>query len=161
MTNRNRRSGVEDRWHRSDGTPTARNGKGLRWRARYVDDQGREHAQGFGRRSDAQQWLNEVTTAQMTGTYVDPALGKVTLRSFYRDWSARQVWVAGSRANVNATVGSAPFADVALADLRVSHIESWVAAMTADLAPSTIRTRFANIRAVIRAAIADRTCRLT
>jgi integrase len=156
MTQRNRRSGVEDRWTRSDGAPSVTRGKGLRWRARYVDDQGREHAKGFGRRADAQRWLDEITAAQVTGTYTDPALGKVTLRSFYREWSTRQVWVPGSRSNMNATVASVPFADVALADLRISHIESWVSAMTADLAPSTIRTRFANVRAVIRAAIADR-----
>jgi integrase len=156
MTTRGRRSGVEDRWSRSDGTPSANHGKGLRWRARYVDDQGHEHAKGFGRRADAQTWLNEITAAVVTGTYTDPALGKVTFDSFYRGWSTRQVWVPGSRANMDLAVGSVPFADVALADLRISHIESWVAAMTADLAASTIRTRFANIRAVIRAAIADR-----
>ena len=51
---RNRRAGVEDRWSRSDGTPAATHGKGLRWRGRYVDDRGREHAKGFGRRTDAQ-----------------------------------------------------------------------------------------------------------
>ena len=35
---RNRRAGVEDRWHRADGKQTARYGVGMRWRARYVDD---------------------------------------------------------------------------------------------------------------------------
>jgi integrase len=58
---------------------------------------------------------------------------------------------------MNQTVRSVPFADVALADLRVSHIEGWVATMVdSGLAASTIRTRFANARAIVRAAVADR-----
>ena len=44
---RNRRSGVEDRWRRTDGTPSARAGKGKRWMARFVDNQGRENAKAF------------------------------------------------------------------------------------------------------------------
>jgi hypothetical protein len=79
---RNRRAGVEDRWTRSDGAPSAAHGKGLRWRARYVDDAGREHARGFGRRGDAQRWLDQITAAQVVGTYTDPALGKMTFASF-------------------------------------------------------------------------------
>ena len=42
MTTRNRRSGVEDRWHKADGQQTATYGSGKRWRARYVDENGRE-----------------------------------------------------------------------------------------------------------------------
>ena len=156
MTTRNRRAGVEDRWTRSDGTPSAAHGKGSRWRARYVDDQGREHAKGFARKTDAQAWLDEQTAALVTGSYVDPALGKVTFASFYADWSARQVWVSGTRTNMNLVIGSVPFGDVPLTELRASHLEAWVAAMAATFAPSTVRSRFANVRTVIRAAVADR-----
>lgn len=77
---RNRRSGVEDRWRRSDGTPTAADGKGKRWRARYVDPDGKEHARGFVRKTDAQRWLDEVTASVVTGQYVDPKAGQVTFR---------------------------------------------------------------------------------
>jgi integrase len=153
---RNMRAGVEDRWTRSDGSPSAAQGKGSRWRARYVDDDGREHAKGFARRADAQAWLNEITAAQVVGTYVDPKLGKVTFASFYADWSARQVWVSGTRTNMNLVIGSVPFGDVPMADLRASHLEAWVVSMAATFAPSTVRSRFANVRTVIRAAVADR-----
>jgi hypothetical protein len=58
---RNRRAGVEDRWTKTvrdaDGNmqtaPSASHGKGKRWRARYVDDEGKEHAKGFSRNADA------------------------------------------------------------------------------------------------------------
>ena len=50
---RNRRAGVEDRWTTAAGEPSANHGKGKRWRARYVDERGREHAKGFARKVDA------------------------------------------------------------------------------------------------------------
>ena len=55
---RNRRAGVEDRWTTAAGEPSASHGKGKRWRARYVDDRGREHAKGFARKVDATHWLD-------------------------------------------------------------------------------------------------------
>jgi hypothetical protein len=59
---RNRRGGVEDRWtktvHDPDGTvrtvPSAANGQGVRWRARYVGPDGKEYSKRFARKADAQ-----------------------------------------------------------------------------------------------------------
>ncbi|APE08166.1 site-specific integrase [Rhodococcus sp. 2G] len=162
---RNRRAGVEDRWYKTiydeqkqpQRVESSNHGKGKRWRARYVDDDGREHVRGFTRKTDAQQWLDEVTAAQVTGTYIDPAKGKVTFASFYREWSTRQVWVTGTAQAMNLAANSVIFSDVALADLRPSHIEKWVRSMVdADLQPSTIKTRFNNVRSVLRAAVRDR-----
>lgn len=42
------------------------------WRARYRDAAGKEHSKHFDRKTDAQRWLDEVTTAIVTGQYVDP-----------------------------------------------------------------------------------------
>jgi integrase len=125
--------------------------------ARYVDDEGREHSKAFSRKSDAQAWLNDVVAAQMTGSYVDPKRGQVTFASFYAEWSKRQVWVSGTRHAMDLAANSVTFGSVALSDLRVSHVEGWVKAMQdKELEPTTIRTRFANVRNVIRAAVRDR-----
>jgi hypothetical protein len=43
-----------------------------KYRARYRDGDGREHARHFGRKVDAQRWLDEVTASMVTGSYVDP-----------------------------------------------------------------------------------------
>lgn len=162
---RNRRAGVEDRWTKTarlpDGTtesvPSAAHGKGLRWRARYVDENGKEHAKGFRTKVAAQAWLNTVVAAQETGSYIDPALGKVTFSSFYKEWSKRQVWVSGTIHSANLSANSVTFGDVAFADLRASHLEEWVKRMQDNgLEPTTIRTRFANVRNVLRAAARDR-----
>ncbi len=160
---RNRRSGVEDRWNKTvrdtegnlQTVPSAAHGKGKRWRARYVDENGREHAKGFARKSDAQSWVDtEITAKFATGTYVDPQRGRTTFASFYKDWSARQVWVSGTKHAMDLAANSVTFANVGLGDLRPSHVESWVKAMQDnELEPTTIRTRFANVRNVIRAAV--------
>lgn len=67
------------------------------WRARYRDAAGREHARHFPRKVDAQRWLDEVTTSVVTGMYVDPGAGVETFAQWFARWSARQVWVRGTR----------------------------------------------------------------
>jgi len=127
-----------------------------RWRARYRDDQGRERSRHFERKVDAQRWLDEITTAIVSGTYVDPRAGETTFAEFYNDWSARQLWVRKTRENADLAVRTATFADLPLGRIRRSHVELWVKAMTADLAPTTIKTRYVIIRSVFRAAVLDR-----
>lgn len=162
---RNRRAGVEDRWSRTvrdehgnaRTVPSAAHGSGKRWRARYVDDDGREHARGFATKGDANGWLQTVMAALVTGNYVDPASGKITFASFYAEWSTRQIWVAPTRRAMDLAAGSVPFAAVPFGELRPSHVEAWVKAMQdKGLASTTIRTRFQNVRSVIRAAVRDR-----
>ncbi|WZH50498.1 MAG: site-specific integrase [Nocardioides alkalitolerans] len=130
------------------------NGK---WRARYRDETGREHSRHFARKIDAQQWLDRVTAAVVTDSYVDPRAGRITFKQFYDDWSARQVWVPGTVLAMNLATGSATFAELPLKTIRRSHVEAWVKAMdAAGLAPGTIKTRFNNVRAVFKAAHRDR-----
>ena len=90
-TKRNRRAGIEDRWTktvrhpdgRTESVPSANHGKGSRWRARYVDDDGNEREKLFGKKADAQRWLDtDVTTKFATGTYVAPAAGRAGKRSY-------------------------------------------------------------------------------
>lgn len=162
---RNRRAGVEDRWtktvrdeHNNTRTvPSAAHGTGKRWRARYVDDDGHEHAKGFDTKTGATEWLGKTMAALVTGNYVDPESGKITFASFYADWSTRQIWVPSTRRAMDLAAGSVPFGAVPFADLRASHVEVWVKAMQdKELAPGTIRTRFQNVRAVVRSAVRDR-----
>jgi len=135
------------------------------WRARYRDDAAKEHARHFGRKVDAQRWLDEVTASMVTGAYVDPAAGRVTFASYFAEWATRQVWESGTDRAVRLAAGSVTFGDVPLAALRRSHVERWVKAMQAaprgegrppGLAPGTIRTRVNSVRGVLRGAVRDR-----
>jgi integrase len=127
------------------------------WRARYRDEDGREHARHFRRRQDAQRWLDEVTTAVVLGQYVDPKAGRVTFSGFYREWATRQVWESTTEKAMDLSARMVTFGDVPLNRLRRSHLEQWIKIMTdAGLKPGTIRTRTNNVRAVLRAAVRDR-----
>lgn len=130
------------------------NGK---WRARYRDESGHEHAKHFDRKVDAQQWLDQVTAALVTGQYADPRRGRATFKGFYGQWSERQIWAPGTKLAMDLAAGSVTFEDMPIARIRRSHVESWVKGMVArGLATGTVHTRFGNVRAAFRAAVADR-----
>ncbi len=103
---RNRRSGVEDRWNKtvydaagnSQTVPTAQGGTGMRWRARYVDDDGREHSKRFARKIDAQQWLDGITAQFVTGSYTPPDAGRATVSAVYATWSGAQGHISAKTA---------------------------------------------------------------
>lgn len=85
---------VEDRWHKTvkgpGGKPvrerTARYGKGLRWRARYLDPDGEERNRSFDTKVRAERFLTEVEHSKITGSYRDPDAGQVTLRKYAAGW---------------------------------------------------------------------------
>jgi len=130
------------------------NGK---WRARYRDETGHEHTRHFDRKVDAQQWLDQVTAAVVTGTYADPKSGQITFAAFYDEWSARQVWAPGTVLAMSLAARSVPFGDKAMRQIRRSDVEVWIKSMdAAGLAPGTIKTRYVNVRSVFRAAVRDR-----
>jgi hypothetical protein len=60
-----------------------------RWRARYRDAKGKEHARHFDRKLDATRWLASVEVARSRGEWIDPALARVRVG----DWAG--VWLAG------------------------------------------------------------------
>lgn len=166
---RNRRSGVEDRYTRTirlpDGTTkteqSASYGKGSRWRARYVDDDGREHAKGFTRKGDAQAWLDtEITAKLATGSYIAPAAGRVTVESIYTAWSAVQAHIAPKTAGTRRSSWSSrvepQWGDVSVAEVRTAAVRGWVTAMVAEGAGvPTIENAFGLLRQVLGAAVED------
>lgn len=169
---RNRRSGVEDRWHRvGDGTPctdrahgklgtlveSVNHGKGLRWRARHVDDNGKEHAKGFARKTDALRWLDETTAAVITGQYVDPKSGQITFREYAERWREMQVQRPSSRAHVETMLRRHAYPALghrALSAIMPSDTQAWVKGL--DLAPATVGVVHGLVSTVMKAAIRDR-----
>jgi len=81
---------------------------------------------------------------------------KATLAAYFADYGARQVWTPQSARAVDLAARTFPYADMPMRDLRRAHIETWIRTMhDAELAPATIRTRVANIRAILYGAMRD------
>jgi integrase len=129
----------------------------VRWYARYRDPAGQQRTKTFDRKVDAEKYLVTVEGSKLTNSYIDPRAGVATFGQYFTEWSARQVWTPGTVRAMDLAVRTTTFAAVRLRDLRPSHLETWVKAMQVKgLAPGTIRTRFNNVRSVLRAATRDR-----
>jgi hypothetical protein len=78
---------VEDRWwSRVNGRRVVRErcGRGLRWRARYRDAEGRQRSRSFARKPDALRFLALVQADLLRGSYIDPGRSRTAL-SLYAD----------------------------------------------------------------------------
>ena len=106
-----------------------------KWRARYRDADGKEHARHYDRKVDAQAWLDTVTAAVQTGTYVDPKTARTTVAGWCDTWlqgyatrrpsTVRQAEV--HVAHIRSAFGSMP-----LPTVRPSHVRSWTAKLKAN-----------------------------
>lgn len=135
------------------------------WRARYRDPAGKEHARHFRRKVDAQRWLNEVTASVVTGAYVDPKAGRVTVREYAERWRSIQAHRPRTRTHyemvlrryVHPVLGDRP-----LSAVLPSDVQAWVrqletgSADQAPLQPATIGVAHSILSAVFKAAVRDR-----
>lgn len=165
---------MEDRWYKKsrgeDGgtvlTPTQLQGSGARWRARYVDGSGREHAKGFARKIDAQQWLNQQVSDQVTGAWVDPSKSSLSFGQLAEKWLATKAMrapktVAGYRSLLETLV-LPRWADTPLRDIRFDEIQIWVANLSSTgsvrfeskgLSASRVRQAHQLVSAVLKFAV--------
>jgi integrase len=130
-----------------------------RWRARYRDESGREHAHHFERKVDAQQWLDEQTSKLVTGTHVAPKLARTTVG----EWC--DVWLEGYRGNRASTVRQAEvhiariraaFGGMQLGAVRPSHVRTWCAQLSAEgLAESYVYALHARLAQIYSDAVHD------
>ena len=164
---RNRRSGVEDRWTKTvrdeagneTRVPSAAHGKGSRWRARYVDDRGQEHAKGFARKADAQGWLDAQAAALVGGTHVAPRDAALTVQG----WC--DLWIEGYKVNRESTVRqarthiqhiTAEVGDMQLAAIRPSLVKAWVAKLqAAEMEASYVYALHSRLSQILSDAVHD------
>lgn len=98
---------VADRWHLSrpgpddvvacehrGRVPSTNHGKGKRWQARYDGPDGRERTALFATRAEADRFVVQQENAKQTGSWLDPAAGKVTVRAF-----ALESWLPAQNIN--------------------------------------------------------------
>jgi len=131
-----------------------------RWRARYRDPTGTEHSRHFDRKVDAQRWLDEMTTAMTSGTYVDPRRSKISVHDWADRWLATKVDLKATtrvryegllRVNILPRWGSVP-----LSDVTHEGVASWVADLSASgLSAATVRQAHRVLSLVLDLAVRD------
>lgn len=135
-------------------------GKGLerRWQARYRNPDGHEKSRTFARKVDAQRWLDQVTADLVTGRYVDPRAGRITLAVFVSHWLRSQTYDASTRETMESRVRThvlPTIGDVELRHLKPSTIQTWVRSRQSEVAPSYCRLLLSNLSTVLAAAVED------
>jgi integrase len=130
------------------------------WLTRWRDPAGMQHKRTFGRKIDAERALISVESSKLRGSYIDPAAGKITLRTYVEDrWlpalihvrpTTDELYRAHLRNHLLPALGSHPVSSLTRTDCR-----TLVAALSARLAPSTVGTVVAVLRAVLAAAVDD------
>jgi integrase len=130
-----------------------------RWRARYRDGAGREHARHFDRKLEAQRWLDEVTAAVVTGQYVAPDAGRMTFRAYAEGWRQAQVHRPTSAEKVESILRLHVYPVLGEHELRSilpSHVQAWAKGLSTKLAPSTVAVVHGVVASVMKAAVSDR-----
>ncbi|WP_084021660.1 tyrosine-type recombinase/integrase [Mycobacterium avium] len=129
----------------------------MRWRARYVDEGGREHGKMFDRKIDAQRWLDGFTAAVVTGTYVDPKAGQITFRDYAEAWRKMQVQRPSSQAHIETMLRRhtyPTFGDRPLSSIMPSDVQAWIKGL--ELAPATVGVVHGIVSTIMKSAIRDR-----
>lgn len=130
-----------------------------RYRARWREYAGGpQRTKSFGRKVDAERWLVKTQHDLLTGTYVAPEAGRVTVEAYYRMWLARMAstWRPATVALVTNSfekhllpvLGGRP-----LPSVRKSDVEALCASLA--LAPSTVAVTAQHLGQLFRAAIDD------
>ncbi|MEV5157879.1 site-specific integrase [Streptomyces sp. NPDC053728] len=161
---------IQDRWYKTEPGPTGkavrvrtdRYGIGLRYRARYIGPDGTEKSKSFPdkQKRKAETWLSNVEADMSRGQYIDPRAGRLTVQQHADRWLGSLTQDPGTfvgtkqriRLHVVPYLGSR-----SLDSLRPIHIREWLRKLEdAGLALSYQRVIFANLNAMLGAAVDDR-----
>lgn len=156
---------VDDLWYLSkkgpDGKrlPSKRHGRGKRYRVRYVDDTGQAKQVLFEKKVDAERHDANVRADVSRGQYIDPVQGKVTVAAYAAEWRSTALHRDSTadrverafRLHVDPVIGG-----LRLAQVRPSHLQSWVRDRSSVLAPTTLRVVYSYLVAVFGMATRDR-----
>lgn len=124
------------------GTPgtlvcSVRHGKGRRWMARWVGNDGGERTESFERKADAQACANQKNAEIITHTYADPRKAAVTFKTVSDEWLEIQrsrlkpSTVGGYESLLRVTV-LPKWGAMKLSEIDYAGIQKWVSWLTAS-----------------------------
>lgn len=133
--------------------------RGNSWRARYRDDNGREHSKNFDRKKPAEDWLKEVEASLTRRDYITPMAAKTTVREYAEFWEPKQIAREGSarildnalRIHILPALGDRP-----MSSLLRSDIQGFVKDLSDTLAPGTVRNVYDALFRMLDFAVDDK-----
>jgi integrase len=151
---------VKDLWLTTSRRRTAKYGRGKRWLAIWSGPDGAEQSKAFARQIDADRFGKAMEADQLRGVYVDPRLGAELVRDYgelkflpslvHLRPNSASTYASRLRMHVWPLLGGRRIGSLTRSDMK-----SFVAAKSAELAPSTVETVFAVLRAMMAAAADD------
>jgi len=159
---------VEDRWWRTGKDANGKAvrvktelfGKGLRYRARYIDPSGRERSKSFPdrQRKAAEDFVSDVEGAKRRGSYVDPDAGRVTFKAYAEQWLSHATMDESTRETVDSRLRNhlLPFfGSRQLLAIKPAHMREWNKRLSVNYAVGTRAVSFAVLHAILSAAVDD------
>jgi hypothetical protein len=104
------------------------------WRAYYRDPSGRQRNRSFARRVDAARFLTSIESSKMVGSYIDPALARLTVGEWSKRWLEGQAHLKPSTLERYAGIirehVDPKWQNVKLADVSHADVQRWVSSLT-------------------------------
>src|SRR5215217_6058038 len=130
-----------------------------RYRARWLDPDGRERSRTFTRKADAERYLAALEGAKLSGAYVNDA-NPVTVGEYARKWAAnrphRRTTATRVESLISKHIEGTTIGAKRLSAVRASEIQAWVTDRAKVLSPTTVRLLVQTLRSVFNAAVQDR-----
>jgi integrase len=128
-----------------------------RWEARYRDAVGAQRTKTFDRKSDAKAFLAAVETAVRRGEWRDPALARIQFADWVDEYLAgavhkRKNSLVQNRSHLRCHILPV-FGPMPLVAIRPLDVRRFVEQLSTRLAPSTVRTVYGTLRAIMTAAV--------
>jgi integrase len=127
------------------------------WEARYRDPLGRQRTKTFRTKADARAFLASTATDLQRGQWIDPAGGRVAYKEWSDHYFATTVHKRATTEARDRVVNDKHFIPAigtrALGSLTPLDARALVDDMAKRLAPSTVRTNYGVLRAILRAAV--------
>lgn len=129
-----------------------------RWQVRYLGSDGREHAQTFHRKTDADRFVVTTETDKLRGNWVNPRLGKIRLRDWAEQVSSTRVLKPKTQAGYESLLRQhilPRLGDRRLAAIKPSDVQTFVVDLRRELSPSRVRHAYFVLRSTLDAAVRD------
>lgn len=116
---------------------------------------------GFTTKRDAERFANSVEVKKMTGEYISPSLGKVTIGELGPSWLERQkghMKPSGFRSYESCWRNHVNdrWSDKKLTEIKFSDVQAWVAELSNKLSASMVANTYSVLARILDDAVRDR-----